>query len=102
MVEPYNRQDSLIIKVAHFKNLHPTAVAEALHRALSEDFGPILATATLRRASDHSGVSIDRMDAASGHAMLPVILDSLRAYRAPPQLEELRKLLANAIDKAAG
>ena len=96
------QSDSLIIKVAHFKNLNPTPVADALHRALSAEFGPILATATLRRASDHSGVAIDRMSIADARSMLPGVVDSLRAYRQGRQLDELRELLARAIDASAG
>lgn len=102
MTEPMNRQDSLIIKVAHFKNLNPTPVAEALHRALSEEFGPILATATLRLASDRAKLPIDQLSVEDARIILPNIVDSLRAYRQGKQLDELRELLAHAIDDSAG
>lgn len=100
MTEPIKRQDSMIIKVAHFKNLNPTPVAEALHRALSEEFGPILATATLRLASDRARLPIDRLSVEDARIMLPSVVDSLRSYRQGKQLDELRELLARAIDES--
>ena len=90
------RQDSLIIRESHFDTLRPTPVASQLHRVLSEDFGPIMATATLRRASEQSGIAIDALAQADLAAVVPFVVRALRPYREPAALVELERELLSA------
>jgi hypothetical protein len=90
------RQDSLIIRESHFDTLRPTATASRLHRVLSEDFGPIMATATLRRASEQSGVAIDALGDTDLAAVVPFVVSALRPYRDPATLAELERDLLSA------
>ncbi|MFH1807869.1 MAG: hypothetical protein ABIJ09_03945 [Pseudomonadota bacterium] len=98
MTDSRFKQDSLIMREAHFKNLHPTPIAERIHEILSSEMGPIIATAAIRRASDHAHIAIDVMAASDMREVIPVILNSLKPYRTS---ELLRQQLQTLLEELA-
>ena len=82
-----NRQDSLIMRESHFKNLQPSATAQRLHETLATELGPIIATAALRRASDHCHVAIPDIGPEHLSQLVPNISKALKTYSAASLLK---------------